>query len=90
MLSVFPSHLQHDFEHHIEAKVSSCLVEGVWNLSTNLRNALGNAVVDIEGVQTDQLIQDRVVWTAGNSGEFVLKDTYNALRHKENRKKKVA
>ncbi|KAI3855780.1 hypothetical protein MKX03_033460 [Papaver bracteatum] len=28
------------------------------------------------------MIKDRVVWTTGSSGDFTLKDTYNALRDK--------
>ncbi|XP_026410367.1 uncharacterized protein LOC113305560 [Papaver somniferum] len=86
LMSIFPPQMQYDSEHHIEAKVSSCLVDGVWNLSPNLRNALGNVAMVIEGVQTDNMIQDRVIWTAGKSGEFVLKDTYNSLWHKEIKK----
>ncbi|KAI3872774.1 hypothetical protein MKX03_018977 [Papaver bracteatum] len=43
-------------------------------------NALGNHYIDIINIKKDNLIEDRVVWTAGSSGEFKLKDTYNALR----------
>lgn len=67
----------------MEAKVSSCLVNGNWYLSLNLPSALGNITEDFDGITTDHLLEDKVVWTYGTTGGFVLKDTYNALRHKE-------
>ncbi|KAI3862767.1 hypothetical protein MKW98_008607 [Papaver atlanticum] len=73
--------------YHSEEKVNSCLVNGVWNLIPVPNNALGSVVEDVENVKTDHLIANRVVWTAGKSGDFVLRDTYNALRHKETKKK---
>ncbi|KAI3880019.1 hypothetical protein MKW92_024786 [Papaver armeniacum] len=37
-------------------------------------------------VQTDHLIEDRIVWTAGQGGDYTLRDTYNALRAKGTKK----
>lgn len=43
-------------------------------------NVLGNHYLDIFNVKTDQLIEDEVVRTDAQPGDFTLKETYNSLR----------
>lgn len=80
LLSLFPPHFTYDTEHHIDATVSSCLLNDAWSLSPNLVNVLGSIGSDVMSVKTDHFFEDRVVWTASKSGDYTLKDTYNAIR----------
>lgn len=70
LMGMFPPQMQFDSDHHLDARVSSCLVEGTWNLSPNLKNALGNFVTEVESIQTDHLICDMVVWRLATRGNF--------------------
>lgn len=67
--------------------MSSYLVDGAWTLNPNLKNDLDSIIEDVKNVKTENLIDDRVVCTVGKSGDFVLRDTYNSLRHKETKNK---
>lgn len=82
LMNIFPTHMSYDSAHNADAKVSSCLVNGHWHLSPNLSHALGEVSEAITRVKTDRLLEDKIVWTAGHSGDYTLKETYNALRHK--------
>ncbi|OVA01220.1 Reverse transcriptase zinc-binding domain [Macleaya cordata] len=76
----FPLSLRYDSTLHINALVSSCINDDTWLIPSHIQPTLTTLIQGIMNTPIDPLEDDEVTWTAGNSGLYTLKDTYEALR----------